>query len=308
MFALFFTRDRRPTLAWRILFSLFALVLILALFFSAPDLLLAELLHSPASSGLYQVADNLDIAGLLLPAYVLGGLLTVWIVLWLRRTVDRRPIAGLALTALAGHQREFVLGWLLGGFIPASAACVALLSGLLSWHLMPLNWSRLSIALIFWFISGLSSALRDEIALRGYILQNLGERLPLWRAALLLALLSMLLYLPNYGFMLTWIVNVLLLSVIWTCTRLLTRSLWLGIGIHAGFNACTALLFALVLHTGPTPPQTGLLAGLEIPFSAMLLAALVGWMYSRRRRINWRQHLREEGQPGITVELSLSTG
>lgn len=294
MYTLFFTSDRRPTLIWRILFSLFMLVIILVLFFSTPDLLLLELLHSSAPDGLYQIADNLDIAGLLLPAYMLGGVLTIWTVHWLRRNIDRRPATDLALTAFAGHQREFVLGWLLGGFIPGSAACVAFLSGLLSYRQLPLSWPQVGVALIFCCTSGLSGAVRDEVALRGYMLQNLGERLPLWWAALVLALLSILLCLPGHGIMLTWSMNMLLLSTIWTCTRLLTRSLWLGIGIHAGFNACTALLLALVLHTGPTAPQTGLLAGLEIPFSTMLLGVLAGWMWAYRQRINWRQRLQEE--------------
>jgi membrane protease YdiL (CAAX protease family) len=309
MHGLFMTEDRRPTLAWRILFSLSALLLILVFCFSAPDRWLVELLHLPAQGNLYQITDNLNIAGLLLPAYVLGGWLTIWSVFWLRRHIDRRPTTGLALTTLAGHQREFVLGWLLGCFIPASAACVALLSGLLSFHLSPLNGWQVSIALLFWSANGLSSAVRDEVVLRGYILQNLGERLPLWCAVLSLALLSTAFCLFGGVPVLAWVINTLLLSAIWTCTRLLTRSLWLGISIHAGFNASTALLFVFLFHNGPTLAQNGLLAGLEIPFSAMLLAALACWMYSCHPRIHWRQHLRDEGPPVNTaVAVPLSSG
>ena len=84
---------------------------------------------------------------------------------------------------------------------------------------------------------------REELVFRGYLFQNLGERLPIWAPTLLLGLVFALIHYGNEGFTLAFVIGAAMITVFFVLTRLLTGALWFGIGWHAGYDFMLVAVF-----------------------------------------------------------------
>lgn len=175
--------------------------------------------------------------------------LAVPLVVLARRYLDREPLAGLGLALDLSSLRPFAIGavaWLLP-FAVGVTACLAL--GLVT--VTPLApWSEilafvpLLIVLVF-----LLEALPEELAFRGYIQANLGKILPLWAAVAVQAILFgswgvALWFLSSGGIEPLHASLFYVMGAILGMLRVITGSVWTGIGFHLAFQTVAQLLLS----------------------------------------------------------------
>ena len=216
------TQEGRPYLFLRILSYL---VLFLAV------LIVTEVLMS----ALVGVAPPLLIAlvGFTVKVGGIFGLTYVW-----RRKVDRRDWRGMALSArrsrAGGRFGLTGLGFLLGALVLSG---VVLIQYLLGWlEPLSIDLSTVWVSVLVGLIAALATGLAEELAFRGYLFQNLGERVPIWAAVLLSGLIFGGLHFLNGGFSALFVLTALIGSLAFIVMRLATGSLWLGIGFHAAWD------------------------------------------------------------------------
>ncbi|MET9291526.1 CPBP family intramembrane glutamic endopeptidase [Streptomyces sp. NPDC003077] len=187
---------------------------------------------------------------------VLCGGIAVPLVLWLRRRVDRRPVAGLGLAA-RGAARSFGLGVLVTGGAAAATFALGTALGMLRWGAV--DGPVLARYLLVNALVALAlEAVPEELTLRGYAYRNLSARLRRWTAALCTVLLF--LAVPAGSTVVQWALAGLLggpvtapsfapagqdpvsyavLLVVFGCAllvaRITTGSLWTGIALHLTF-------------------------------------------------------------------------
>ena len=175
--------------------------------------------------------------------------LVVPLVVLARRYLDREPIAELGLALDLSALRPFAIGaaaWLLP-FTIGLTACLAF--GLVT--ITPLApWSEilafvpLLIMLVF-----LLEALPEELAFRGYIQANLGKILPLWAAVTVQAILFgtwgvALWFLSSGGIDPLHASLFYVMGAILGMLRVITGSVWTGIGFHVAFQTMAQLLLS----------------------------------------------------------------
>lgn len=226
----------------------------------------------------------------LLVVATIGLLITIWF----RTRLDRRTFRGIGLTTV--RPRRAVLLAVLGllGAVVAVAAIVAVnvALGLLVVH--STAWNERSLPVVLGLsLAGLGFAMStgffEELQYRGYVLANLGERLPLWAAGLILsAIFTPLHYLVNPGF--GALLTVLVTSMTFVALRAVSGSLWLPIGFHVGYNwaynqAFPDLALPALISGEDTrlSSPAGWLVDLAVQVVVFVVVAVAG-----RRRIHWR--------------------
>jgi hypothetical protein len=158
-----------------------------------------------------------------------------------RRSSSLREILGLPRRPTA--RREWMLGAALGWGLVVLAVLPMALAGTLDIQFW--TQSRAFGLLLLNLITLAAAALVEEVAFRGYAFRRLIEAIGPVVATIVMSLLFGLVHLLNPSA--TWTSTVvtmlagLLLSVAW----LRTRGLWLGWGIHFGWNASMGILFGL---------------------------------------------------------------
>jgi CAAX protease family protein len=241
--------------------------------------------------------------------WIAGVVLVTWLI---RTKVNRVPWAGMALPApqlgrlvlgfaigasllLAIFALQYALGWLQVSAVDALSTAAP----------------RIAAALL----PSLGVGICEELAFRGFILQTLGERMPLWAATLLTALIFAMFHLTLGGFGPGFVVTVACLSLTFTLLRFATGSLWLPIGFHAAWDWTQTYLVgaanvgapaghdpALVrviqngsrLWVGQAPSiEGGMIYALVV---AMTVVAAYAYLAARgRRRLQWSRPLLPDG-------------
>lgn len=196
---------------------------------------------------------------------------------WIERAPDRE-------LEFAGAGRELALG-LLGGaaLFSVMTGIVALLGG---FEIIGLRgagaiWSMLGLAVF--------SGVFEEILLRGIVFRQLEAWLGSWIALALSSALFGALHITNPGA--TWFSSVAIAveaGILLGAAYMLTRRLWLAIGIHAAWNFTQGWVFSVPVSGGEAPlgllitrrlgPDwlTGGDFGLEASVVAMVVATLAG--------------------------------
>lgn len=196
---------------------------------------------------------------------------------WIERAPDRE-------LEFAGAGRELALG-LLGGaaLFSVMTGIVALLGG---FEIIGLRgagaiWSMLGLAVF--------SGVFKEILLRGIVFRQLEAWLGSWIALALSSALFGALHITNPGA--TWFSSVAIAveaGILLGAAYMLTRRLWLAIGIHAAWNFTQGWVFSVPVSGGEAPlgllitrrlgPDwlTGGDFGLEASVVAMVVATLAG--------------------------------
>ncbi|NBW75022.1 MAG: CPBP family intramembrane metalloprotease [Sphingomonadaceae bacterium] len=198
-----------------------------------------------------------------------------------KRWIERAPDRELEFT---GAGRELTLG-LLGGtaLFSVMTGIVALLGGfeILGLRGAGAIWSMLSLAVF--------SGVFEEILFRGIVFRQLEAWLGSWIALALSSALFGGLHIMNPGA--TWFSSVAIAveaGILLGAAYLLTRRLWLAIGIHAAWNFTQGWVFSVPVSGGDAPlgllitrrvgPEwlTGGDFGLEASVVAMVVATLGG--------------------------------
>ena len=169
------------------------------------------------------------------------------------RHFDRMPLAAIGI----GFDRPWIKQVVIGTLVGAALITLAwLIFGWAGWRTSgpaAADGDR-TAKLIVAFIFCVAIAVYEEVICRGYVLQIIAGRSP--RAAIILTgVLFLCFHLPNEGGRsLMAMINLLLAHLMFTVCYLKTRSLWLPIGLHVGWNFAEAFVFGMSLSGhGQTP-------------------------------------------------------
>jgi len=302
----FADEEGRPRTGWRIL----AYLLVFALSGAA-----AGILGHALRSVLPRWLNGLLVTAIGGGACVLG----FWM---LRGRVDRRRWAWLGLIAsrrvLVSVGAGFAAGVVLLGVVFA-----------VEWSLHWIEPGRVDAsgklsAVLGALFAALGVGLMEELLLRGAVLQNLGERLPLWLATLATGLLFGLLHLANPAqhVSVAFVASAAVATLMLALARFVTGSLGWAIGWHAGWDWMQDLLG--LANAGEDGPQqllrivqhgpvfwTGDAPSIEagaVPILVIAVTALAFRAVQARRGVRWSwRHPLVEGEPHPMVSSAAST-
>lgn len=230
-----FVRDGRLRSGWRL--AVYAILLplciaALGVLLGLPAMLLSAL---AGAAWLPQAA--------FMAAYLGGVLLATWLA---RRFLDKRPFVDLGFRRPPGWWAELLFGVALGAVL--MLAIFAVETGLGWVQVTGLAWQQegaLSAmgqaALWLWFF--VVVAIVEELMTRGYLLQTLAEGLNLPSATLISSILFALLHLGNPNA--SWVSTLYLVvaGLFLALGYVVTRRLWLPIGLHLGWNFFQGTVF-----------------------------------------------------------------
>ena len=279
------TAEGRLNLVWRVL-------LYLALYFAAV-IGAGELAYLSNFSYPFRTTANAVLQGV--------GILALTYV-W-RRFVDQRAWQGMKLP-LQGLRslRQFIWGFLIMGVLTASPAVIGLLSGWLHFHRVQFTPEIVTSAVTS-FIFLLSIGFIEELAFRGYLFQNLGERFPVWLATLLCGVTFGVVHFFFMNFNGQFVILTSAITAFFVATRLATGSLWFAIGAHTVYNWFDAVVdypskstlfrqgesdaFILLMRFRSTLQDERLFLSLLF----VLAALVITWVYGT----DWRTRLEPDG-------------
>lgn len=217
-----------------------------------------------------------------------------------RRTVDRKSVESLGVQP-ARMWPDLLAGFGIAGlmmllvFLWMSAAGWLAFEGYI-WQKAPFaRWALDSANMILLF---LLVGVTEELQFRGYIQQNIEEGWSTVGAVVITSILFALLHIANpNAFALAPMVGITLAGLFFSFAYLRTRTLWLAIGLHIGWNFFENTVFGFAVSginfpgwlqhdiTGPelwTGGSFGPEAGLVL-LPALLLGTGLVWLYTRSR-------------------------
>lgn len=174
-------------------------------------------------------------AGILLtarPAWFVASLLVpVGLVYLFRTLIDKRSFSSLGLEK-ENALRHAALGLLTAAcLISACTLTIFLLNGI-TWHGVWFDTASLAASFLFM----LSVAFSEELVFRGYILRNLRKSFSRWKALVISSLLFTLVHAGNAGVSVLAMLNIFLGGMFLGVCCLQTRSLWMPVFMHFGWN------------------------------------------------------------------------
>jgi membrane protease YdiL (CAAX protease family) len=162
---------------------------------------------------------------------------------------DRVSLSALGFVRHEGWIRDIGAGVLVAG-----AMLMLWLAGAYLFGNVVMEWNSVADlpAVGFTLAVLMVSALNEELVFRGYPLQVLMKGIGPWPATLLISCLFGLLHARNEGVTALGVANTVLAGVFLSRAYMVTRSLWLPYGFHAGWNIGTAVLLGLPVSGIPT--------------------------------------------------------
>jgi membrane protease YdiL (CAAX protease family) len=200
---------------------------------------LAYILATHAARGLapgdyFELADRSILLFLLLIGYSAMGRVG---------QAQRTPLRDMGLERRAGWQREFglgaALGW--GGIVACVLPTAAFGTLAIQLYRTPHQW----LLLVIDFAVLAVAALGEEVIFRGYPFQRLIDALGPTLATLFAALLFGVFHLTNPNGSTASLTTTVISGWLLALAYLRTRALWVGWGLHLGWNASMGLLFGL---------------------------------------------------------------
>ena len=167
---------------------------------------------------------------------VVGGGLCVIGFRVVRARMDRRPWSWIGLDGSARTMTTLAAGLSMGVLM---VGALLALEWVLGWvEPTRVDSAASASAVLGSFFAALGIGLMEELLLRGAVLQNLGERLPLWAATLVTGLLFGLLHLANPAQRVSaaFVASAAVATLMLVLARFATGSLGWAIGWHAGWD------------------------------------------------------------------------
>jgi len=287
----FLTQDHRLALVWRLLSYLFLLIVV-------------NLVANVARVVFEGVGVPSVIGRLVFTLLYISG--TLGLTYAYRRFIDRRSWQGIALPPLYKGLRDVTVGVVL------AILMVALVFGLESaagWIQIVGSEGGTSALLLVVdsLLLSLAFGVCEEISMRGYLFQNLGEGRPIWMATVMTGVIFGGFHLlGGVGFDvqgLLFLLFILLLNVFLVLTRLLTRSLWLAIGFHTVFDWMVIIVgLGVVVQYDRHLLHLTRTASVSAEYLLSMVVVILGilllliWARLRHRDLSWRTTLAEDGQ------------
>jgi hypothetical protein len=229
-----------------------------------------------------------------------------WLSLFHRKKCFREWLGNIALTSTAGI--------LIGA---AMMSIIFIFEYFIGWvHIVGIESNDI-IFLLRSAIAYLVTGITEEIMMRGYIFQNIGEKFPIWAATLANGIIFGILHFNSPGFVWMFIVGAVIITLFLVITRLTSGAIWFAIGWHASWDWGQTSLFGLsevgkpdfghaflhVTQNGPTI-FVGIAPSIESGFliiSITLLASAMLIFFVRQigHLIAWKSKLDSNGAPYI---------
>ncbi len=247
------------------------------------------LLHKTTAAGDEKSAGLAETPYLL---FIADAAITIGSVWLFRKLIDRRSFESIGF-AIDKNGLHAGTGFFLGIFLLCVGSCILYFSKHLAWTNITFNGNDLFIGLGLMLII----SFYEEIAFRGYILNNLLESLPKWPALLISALVFALAHASNPSFSIVAAVNILLAGILLGLNYIYTRNLWFSICFHftwnffqgsvLGYEVSGLRLQSLLEHD---VSGSDLLTGGKFGFEGSLLAtalylpaiAALAWVYQKK--------------------------
>jgi membrane protease YdiL (CAAX protease family) len=173
--------------------------------------------------------------------------LTITIATWIaRRYLDHRTFRSLGFSIDRSTWSDLVVGFLLSAFLFLILYLTTTILGwsqFESWAWENENLGQVLVGVTASFLLFVGAAYQEELLSRGYHLQNLAQGTNLPLAVLLSSLIFSLLHLGNPNVSWMAIVGLLAAGFFLAYAYLRTKSLWLPIGIHLGWNFFEGTVF-----------------------------------------------------------------
>ena len=213
------TPEKSPSRAkyfWRALGYFVALAVINLVAHGELGYLLAQSLPSWLATSLESVA------------YLVGVLALTWAFC---RFVDHSPLTDLGLQK-QGWLAKLAAGWGLGALLILVVFGILVAGGWLTIESSP--WQPLDVAAVV--LVAVVVGFNEELAFRGYIMQRLGQAWGMPLAVAASSILFGLVHVLNPNVTALGIVSVCTSGLLYACAYLVTRSLWLPMGLHMSWN------------------------------------------------------------------------
>jgi membrane protease YdiL (CAAX protease family) len=167
---------------------------------------------------------------------VVAGTFVVWIV---RKFFDNKTFISLGLRLDSLAVKDFFVGLVISGLMIGTVFVIFLISGLL--EITEISWSGSTISAIFdillWFFGiGLAVGWSEELAFRGYLLQNMKDGMGLLWAILISCILYGLLHMSNPNSTILSGILIAVFGYLRIFGWLRSGQLWLSMGMHAGWD------------------------------------------------------------------------
>ena len=214
--------------------------------------------------------------------------LVIPLIVFARRWLDRRPLAGLALESIRQGWRPLLVG-LVCWLIPATFGVIVCVT--FGWTEISLNQplsETLLLAMGLIVLVFIYEALPEELIFRGYFYRNLTTAMPRWKAVLVQAILFVVWGLLNGGpnsldRSLLFFVAGIVLGVF----RVVTGSIWASIGFHLAFQTVAQLFGSIGDQFTVTESEALTLVAFGIlPFATGI--TLLNTIY--KDRPSWHEH------------------
>lgn len=174
--------------------------------------------------------EEISIKTILLSYSVIAGVLVIMVVL-LMRFIDKQSIASMGFQ-WKGYQRHAASGFFLGILLLCIGSLILVMIQFLFFTGITFNANEVLLSLLFY----ITVAFTEEIAFRGYILNNLMQSTNKWVALLISAALFALFHGANANISFLALMNIFIAGFLLGVNYLFTRNLWFGIFLHFSWN------------------------------------------------------------------------
>ena len=154
---------------------------------------------------------------------------------------ERGQLSDFGLGWATASGREFVTGIALGAGGAALIVLVAVVSGMADFDSVPLPeraWGGIPVLIVLLLFGSVG----EELVFHGYAFQHLVRHVGEFATVLPVGIVFGLMHLGNQNVTLLAVVNTIAWGVLLGCAYLRTRTLWLPIGMHFGWNVATPFL------------------------------------------------------------------
>jgi membrane protease YdiL (CAAX protease family) len=198
-------------------------------------------------------------------ALVIGGVVHLLLFIWAWKRLEHKPFSAMLLAFSRHLWRPLFFGLIVGlGEILLVFGILAVIG---SAHI---EWGGASISSQGWFVvSSLLAPILEEIECRGYLFQNVKRGWGATLAVIVTAAVFAARHMQNPNVNTLGLVNIALISIVFTVGMLRFRSLWFPIGWHASWNFAQFFLFGLP-NSGYSPD------GLGLPGTTLLVSQISG--------------------------------
>lgn len=165
------------------------------------------------------------------------------------RFLDRSSLRELDLQG-RGWLSRMAAGWSLGTLLQFLVFLVLLLAGWLTVRQAPWQPLEFAVSVLAWIVISFN----EELAFRGYILQRLMPGVGVPAAVILSSLVFAAVHVLNPNVQVLAIASIFVAGLLLATAYLVSRSLWLPIGLHIGWNLAEIHLFGFA-GSGVTEPS-----------------------------------------------------